>query len=391
MRNAAIVLLAVGSIELAFLGCSSDDAAPSASGSNELDAAGAGADASGEDVMTADGGSPPDSGASPSSATFTYTPAWKGVVKVEVVGGFGLATDWTQPLATLTDDGSGNFSTTVSLPPGDYLYLFKVTGDEASKAPGSFVRYALDPSNSGFSACPAASPTYSAAVANPCARLSMPQAPPASRFHVKGKVANGSGHAAGYLVVLERAEDKSHHFFVNRVTATSTGDFDLTAAPGSYRLQVLHPSFYEKTDSQRDPIELAAMRRLISTSVDLTGDVTMDGADVAYGGYAEMTPQADASAPAPPTSFHFTLAPGATSARLAIYGPGSTVGDPWFLSAPTDAGTMSFDGGFNTAQATDAGIGDGIRYFWGTEQQFPKTDASVGWTGQTMVFPIEWQ
>src|SRR5438874_2437217 len=67
------------------------------------------------------GGGGDDAGTT--AVTFSYRPSWSGVTAVEVVGGFGQASDWTTPLASLTDVGGGTYSATVQLAAGAYPYL----------------------------------------------------------------------------------------------------------------------------------------------------------------------------------------------------------------------------------------------------------------------------
>ena len=339
------------------------------------------------DAPDAEAGATVDS-STPLPVTFTYKPSWKGVKSVEVLGAFGQSTDWTAPFVTLANDGSGTFSaTSPALPVGQYAYVFKVTGDEAAAAPEKLVHYAVDPSLSAFVACPAEAPTYSKAAANPCSQLSVPQAPASTLGHVRGVVVSGGAPIAGYLVVIERDETKSHHAFVNRSTTGADGTFDLTVAEGMYRAQVLHPTFYKETDAERtSPETLAAVRRTISSSVLVAADTNLGEAEVAYETYAAMQPRGSATLP---TTFAFTV-PVGTKARAAVYGPGNNIGDPWWVAPLGTTGSDVFDGGFDTAQANDAGLEPDAHYSWGTEQQYPKTDGGVTWTAQSMVFPIQW-
>lgn len=370
---------------------------------------------SGSDSVSAppapDAGGPPDTGATPpddgssaqdapadtrvgSAVTFSYTPAWKGAKKVEVYGAFGTATDWKQAFVALADSGSGTFTGTAQVPPGQVPYLFKVTGDEAAATgkTDTLARFAVDPGNPAFVPCPPGSPTFDKVAPNPCSQLTAPQAAAAPTYHFRGSVTSGGAPVAGYLVVLERQEPKSHHFFVNRATTGADGAFDVPAATGSYRVQVQHPTYLAQTDAMRtDPAQLAALRRAISSPLLLTQDTTVSAVEVAFAGYAAMQPQSDAGALALPASFVFTRMAGTTAGRLAVYGPGPEIGDPWYAGPLGTATTAEFDGGFNTPQAPDAGLAPDAQYWWGTEQNYPKTDGGVGWTAQTMVLPVRFQ
>jgi hypothetical protein len=310
------------------------------------------------------------------------------VSAVPVIGGFGHARAWTMPLVTLASDGSGGFTGSADLPPGNYLYAFKVVGDAQAATPDTYARYAIDPASSAWGPCPMQSPTYDKNNPNPCSLLAVPVANPPTVHHVRGTVMLDGQAASGYLVVIERDETMSHHFFEDRATTAQDGTFDLVVAPGAHRLQVLHPTYLAQTDAQRDPIALAALRRAISSSFMVSADVSVPSPDVGYHAYAKFAPTGDAGGP--PTQFTF----GDGGARLTVYGTGNMgaandIGDPWFSSAMTVTGTMDFDGGFNTKQANETAVKPGERYFWGVENA-DRSDGGVTWTGQTMVFPITW-
>jgi hypothetical protein len=377
------------------LGCSSSNSSSSSSSedggsdSSTTTDSGAGSDAPGEAASDAGG----DAG--PVSVTFAYTPQWDGVTKVEVVGGFGLPSDWskTQALVTLTKSGS-KYTGTAMLPPGTYLYVFRVIGDALAPNPSTYGRYAVDPLDPAFDKCPMASPTYSKIDVNPCSQITVTSAggpAPASPVHVKGTVTLDGAAASGWMVWIEREEPKSHHFFANRVTTGTDGSFDLVGSAGSYRLQVQYPTLLTQTDLQRDPTTLQALRRAISAAFKLaTADLTVPVPDVGFHTYSQFAPSGDAGAL--PTQFSFESA---ASARLDVYGgPGDggvvNIGDPWFASAPTMDGGAEFDGGFNTMQAQQTAVVAGTRYMWGTEESFG-VDAGLGWTNQSMVFPVTWQ
>ncbi len=330
--------------------------------------------------------------AAPGSVTFAYAPAWKGATKVEVYGAFGTATDWKQPFTTLADNGSGTFTGTAAVPPGQFPYVFKVTGDEAAAKPDTYARFTVDPGNPAFVPCPAESPTFDKNAPNPCSQLTAPQPAAASTYHFKGLVTTGGAPVAGFLVQLDREEPKSHHFFVNRVTTGADGAFDIVAATGSYRVQVLHPTYLAQTDAQRtSPASLAALRRSISSALLLSQDTTVSAAEVGYAGYGAMDPQGDAGTLPLPATFTFTVSPGTAGARLTLYGPGASIGDPWYAGPLKTTGSADFDGGFNTNKAPDSGLVPDAQYWWGTEQQYAKAEGGVGWTAQTMVLPVRFQ
>ena len=336
----------------------------------------------------------PEADTTPVTVTFAYAPQWSGVTKVEVVGGFGMASDWskTESLVTLTASGA-TYSGTASLPPGVYLYVFRVTGD-AQAVPTTAARYSLDPLETSFAPCPAQSPTYDKTEPNPCSQITVMTSggpAPASPVHVKGNVAVDGAAASTWMVVLEREETTSHHFFVNRVTVGTDGSFDLVGSAGSYRLQVQYPTLLSASDLERDPLQLPALRRAISAAFPLsTGAITVVAPDLAFHDYAQFAPTGDGGTL--PTRFTFD---NGTEAKLDVYGrPGDggvvNIGDPWFTSGTANDGGAMFGGNFNTAQSTEDAAAPATRYMWGTEEPFG-VDASVAWTKQTLVFPITWQ
>jgi hypothetical protein len=321
--------------------------------------------------------------------TFNYTPSWSGVTSVAVIGGFGLAGDWTQPLVTLAPNG-GTFTGSVHLPAGQYPYVLHVIGDaDAGAQAATLSRYVIDPASAAFVACPAASPTYSAANANPCGVASPGSA--ASQMHVRGRVVADGAPAAGYLVLLEREEAASHHFFSDRLTTASDGAYDFVAAAGSYRIQVQHPQFEAKTDAQLVPDTLPTVRRTISTAFAVAADVAMSDAEVAFHDYAKLAPRTTAKLPAT-----FTFGTGAPAAHLEVYGTarlgvGNEIGDPWFSGPATQTGTAVFEGTFTTMQAGETTAAVGERYFWGIERKSAADASGLSWTAQSLVVPITFQ
>lgn len=379
MKTSWLIALATCSATRAFVACSSDDSSNNTTADSGTPAT--------------DSGNAPDSPAvdssAPVSVTFSYDPGWAGVSAVAVLGGFGQTSDWTMPLVTLKNDGSGHFSGSAMLPPGSYPYVFKVTGDaQAGTASATMSRYAIDPAVSAFVACPMASPTFSKIDSNPCSQLVVPQGAADPAFHVKGVVNVDGAPAPGYLVEIEREEPMSHHFFANRVTTGADGAFDMKGAKGNYRIQVLHPSYLTTTDQQLDPVKLGTLRRQISAAFMVAADVTLPPVELSFHTYASFSPT---GATTLPTTFGWTST---LPSRVTVYGTGMDggspeIGDPWFAGALTGGGTATFDGGFNTKQAAQTAVNPGERYFWGIEE-LDAVDGGVSWTAQTMVLPITW-
>lgn len=341
---------------------------------------------------------------------FQYTPGWAGVTAVSVVGGFGQPSDWKplEPFVDLVADGHGGFSGSAQLPAGTYPYLFLVTGDEAASSPATYARYVVDPANSSYEACPAGSPTFTDAAPQPCSTVTAPQSTPAALLRVSGTVTSSGAPEPGYLVILERDETGSHHYMANRTNTapkpdagtgdggvTTEGTYAFLVAPGKYRLQVWHPTLLSETDEQRSPTTLQALREAVSSPVEVQAAVAFPNVDVAYTAaeYDALSPRNDGDGGAAlPTSFTFTVANGSHGAEVAVYGPGSSVEDPWWQSAmERDGGTVVFDGGFNLSTGAGTSVQPGTQYWWGVWQYPPASDAGVSWSNQSMVFPITWQ
>jgi hypothetical protein len=372
---------------------SGDSSSASTTGSGGSGGGGGGSGGNGTTATSSSASSSAGTGGSADPAMFRYAPSWPGVTAVTVIGGFGLATDWDpkQPYATLTKGADGAWTAPVSLPDGSYPYLFQVTGDDSATA--GFNRYAMDGATSAFVPCPAASPTYNLTNSNPCSQLTLPLAPPDALHHVKGVVTFDGAGIAGYLVQLDREEPMSHHFFEDRTVTAPDGSFDLVTAAASVRIQVLHPTYLSKTDAQRDPLALAALRRAISSSVQIDKNVKLGPVEVAYHDYPQTLPVGMATLP---TTLQITVIPGYTQARASVYGSAQamfkSIGDPWFSSAYGVATAVPFDGTFNTKKATEMAVKPGEKYFWGTWQRGAAAPAGgVQWEGESMVFPIVWQ
>ena len=383
------LLLAFGVTSVAVgIACSGSDSDATSSSSSGGPSAEAGAETAAPPPPTEAGA---DGSVTTHAVTFSYRPSWKGVKSVEVIGAFGqgVDNDWKKPFVTLAADGTGAFVGKTSLAAGHYLYLFQVTGDADGPAGAKgdkLARYAIDPTLSAFVVCPEGSPTAKGEAANPCSDLTVPQAAPAPLFHARGVVQSGGAPIAGYLVEIERQEPSSHHMFADRVTTGANGTFDLAVAAGTYRFQVLHPTFYAMTDAQRtSPETLGAVRRTLSSGVLISADAEINAAEVAFDAYAAMTPR---GASALPTTFAFTV-PAGSKARAALYGTGPEIGDPWWTAPFGTATSDVFDGGFNTSKAPDGGLKPDASYAWGTEQQYAAPAGGVSWTAQSMVFPVQ--
>jgi hypothetical protein len=313
-----------------------------------------------------------------------------------VIGGFGQGSgvDWVTPIATLTMGSDGSFTGSAMVPAGMYPYLFHVVGDNAAgSGSATYARYSLDPTVAEYEACPSGSPT-AGADPNPCSLVTVPQDNPEPMFKVKGTVTLGGSDAAKYLVVLERDEASSHHFFVNRVATGASGTYTFSVAAGTYRVQVQWPSYEAMKDSQVNPSKADTVRRSISAAFPVSATVQVSNADVTPPDYATFGPSGSASPL--PTTFTF---PAVATTKLDVYGPGAEIGDPWYAGSATGSGSASFDGTFNTQQAGSDAVDPSKTYSWGIEWTPSNVEVGSGgsgsdngakWTAQSLVYPVSW-
>jgi hypothetical protein len=351
-------------------------------------------------AMTDAGGTTDGSALSPDAlytdpVAFTYKPGWLGVQSVDVIGGFGMGSgvDWVTPIATLTEGSDGSFSGSAMVPAGTYPYLFHVIGDYAAgSGSATYPRYSLDETVAEYEECPAG-PT-AGKDPNPCSLVTVPQDNPEAMYKVKGSVTLDGSDAAKYLVVLERDEPSSHHYFVNRVATGANGTYTFNVAAGTYRVQVQWSGYEAMKDSQIDPNKVDAVRRTISSAFAVAATTQVSDADVTPPDYTKFAPSGSASPL--PTTFTF---PAVAATHLEVYGPGSEINDPWYSGSATATGSASFDGTFNTMQAGSDAVDTTDTYSWGVE--WAQTDLVTGsgsdgsdngakWTAQSLVYPVSW-
>jgi hypothetical protein len=339
------------------------------------------------------------------AVTFSYTPGWAGVNAVDLYGAFGTSTDWTSPYMTLTANADNTvYSGSAMLVAGTYTYLFQVIGDDAAATGKTTThpQYSLDPTQTGYAACPSGAPTYSATATppNPCSQLAVPQGAAATLYTISGTVDQNGSAAGSYLVVVERDEETStpatHHYFANRATTAANGTYSLSVAPGHYLVDIEYPGYESMEDSQLDPVTEGILRRDVSSVFDVTAAAqAIPTVDMVYAGYATFLPTGTVATTPAATTFTF---PTTTAAKLDIYGNGNEIGDPWYAAAATTTGgSAAFGSGasageFNTKQAGSA-MGQpptaGTKYWWGLELPLAAS-GGVAFTQQTMVMPITW-
>jgi len=316
---------------------------------------------------------------------FKYTPDWSGVTAVSVIGGFGLAGDWHEPLLALSRAPDGTFSGTARLAAGQYTYLFQTTGDAAAD-PATQKHLFIDPTLSAFMECPTGSPSASDKAKNPCSLLTVPQPSEAPTFHVRGSVAAGAP-LPNWLVQIDREEPKSHHFGVNRAVTGADGKYDFSVAAGSYRIQLFIPDYESKTDAERTPLSMPFVRRAISTPVVIAADVVLGAADVSFKDYSQMSP-VNGVASSLPVTLTFTLPAGGAKVHASIYAPRALASDPWWNSPGSTQTSASFAGTFNTGMAAEPNAVPGELYYWGVFVDSPPSASGLVWTRQSMLFPL---
>lgn len=364
---------------------------------------------SGPDAGSDGSGGPADA-SNLDPVTFSYTPQWNGVQSIAVLGSFGSSTDWTAPLIMLQPTGSGEagsanteYAGEAMLPPGSYEYEYEIVGDNAagSADAATYTRYAIDPNVSAYGTCPVDAPGYKQDAENPCSMINVPQGLADETYTVSGSavwmgsdVGSGSASSANYIVVIERDESGSHPFFVNRRASNSKGGYNFIVAPGMYRVLVQNPSILSKKDSQEIATKVEEIRQTSSAAFPVSAaNVGVSPADVTPPNYAAFAPSGSAAA-APPTTFTF---PTGIDAKLDVYGSAAEIGDPFYqATAATTGGSTMFDGTFNTkaGSGSDGSAGSiepHVTYQWGIE--YPgagSAGATIKWTVQSMVFPVEW-
>jgi hypothetical protein len=301
-------------------------------------------------------------------------PRWKGVTSVDVYGGFGQSTDWTMPFLSLTNDGSGTFTGTHALPNGTYNYYFRVHGSaDALVHDGTWL---LDEENPSFAPHPAGAP-----LGRSVSTVTVPQAPAAPLYHLKGAVLFGGQPQSCYSVQLEAGEliDAGHvvseHTTANFAESAADGTFDFPVAAGPFGLIVKFPfgMFSAYPDPKTTPSVGVARQ-----NVTVSGDVTMPDVDISYPDYALMSPT-DGGTFSLPVTFHFTVVPGSTGANPSITATNIAGNDPAWYLPPSMNTTGEFDGGIAY------GLHFGQTYWWGAWQN------RGTWREESLLFPIVFQ
>jgi len=373
------------------IGCGSDHAATSADASAGADApvdAAADAPASVLALSCAATGSatfapnpcPAPSGAS-GHADFCFRPQWPGVTGVDVYGGFGQATDWTQPFVSLTDDGSGTFTGSATIANGDYPYLFRVHGTADNLVRDG--QYLLDQTNASFVPAPAQAP-----VMRSVSQLVVPQPTTTALHHFTGHVMYGAIAQPCFSVALEVGELRdgsmvvSEHYTANFAESAADGSFDFAVADGEVMAIVRYP--FELAGMQApypDPASTPALGYARTTQQIAGADLALPALDVTYAetDYSAMSPTGGAGSL--PQTFTLGVLPTAQTASVAVIATNIAGNDPAYESKPSTMTSVPWDGTFGNGKQAQTGT----TYYWGTWQQ------GATWNTESLLFPITFE
>ncbi len=314
---------------------------------------------------------------------------------MDVYGGFGQKTDWAAPFLTLTDDGTGTFTGTASLPDGSYPYLFRPTGtDDGLVEKG---RYFVDQNNPSFAPSPPGSPQYVAGskVPRSVSSLTVPQGP-ASVVHIKGSVVFGGAPQPCFSVDLEAGEvtkpgggAAQEHNTANYTESASDGTFDFPVTPGAYQLAVRYPfPLYDSGASYPDPVKTGSLGCAVIVPAMVTADTTLPELDARFPGYATMSPSGGSASL--PATFDFSLVPGSLGASFDVIGTSTACDDPAYATTYGTATSVTYDGTIGSVM-TGKTVTLGQTYYWGTRQKLPASGSGsggAGWTTESLLFPI---
>ena len=401
---------------LGYLGCSGDAANDLGSSGGDGDSGSSASDGggSGDGGVVGDGASGGDGGVSPivlsctttttafapndcpaltsthGQASFCYRPQWPGVTSVDVyLSQNGQASDWSAPFLSLTDDGSGTFTGTKSIPDSatGYPYVFKVQGDTDGVMKG-LTPYLNDQLNPSFTPAPTGCPLQRSVSV-----LTVPQTQP-TLYHVRGKIVYAGAPQPCYAIDLEAGEllkpgggVLSEHGTANFAQSKADGTFDFPVAVGQQSLVIKYPFKLVLPDGgYPDPASTPTVGTIRGGYTVVASDVTLDPADVEYPAtaYAAMAPTGGSSNL--PTTFTWSFSPGSRKTQASFAGTSIAGNDPLWASGFSTATTATFDGGYGNGSA----VTPGTTYYWGAWQQLgPNEDGGIQWTTQSLLYPIQ--
>ena len=321
--------------------------------------------------------------------SFCYRSQWVGATSVSVYGGFGQATDWTDPFLVLKNDGTGTFTGTTTLASGSYPYVFKAQGSADNLVTGDHVF--LDQENPAVMPSPAGAPDKRSVSV-----VTVPQPSASAIVHIKGTVLYKGIPQSCYSIDLEAGENDlagkvvSEHDTANFTESASDGTFDFPVAVGApYGVVVRFPFLLSGADagypnpSTTPSVGTARTGDLVTP----TADLTLDPIDMSFSeaDYAAMSPT-DGMATLPVT-FTFPIIAGATGGGYAAVISTDIAGnDPAYASPVGTATSVMWNGAFG---GMGGNVVDGTRYYWGAwERRNPLEDGGTTWTEESLLFPI---
>ncbi|HEY1557434.1 MAG TPA: hypothetical protein VGF94_21510 [Kofleriaceae bacterium] len=318
-------------------------------------------------------------------ADFCFRPQWPGVTSVDVYGGFGQATDWTQPYVSLTNDGSGTFTGGAALVDGSYPYLFRVHGTVDNLVKNG--QYLLDQTNASFVPAPAQAPGGGGTIPRAVSQLVVPQVA-STLHHLTGKVIYGATAQPCFAIALEIGELRAgstvlaEHDTANFVESGTDGSFELDVADGEVMAVVRYP--FELTGMQApypDPATTPTLGYARTTQQIAGADLALDALDVTYSetDYSAMSPTGGTGSL--PQTFALSVLPAAQTASVAVSATNIAGNDAKYQSTPSTTTAVTWDGTFGGGQQAMTGT----TYYWGTWQQ------GATWTAESLLFPIVFQ
>jgi hypothetical protein len=319
-------------------------------------------------------------------ADFCLRPQWPGVTSVDVYGGFGQATDWTQPFVSLTNDGSGTYTGTATVANGSYPYVFRVHGTYDNLVRDG--QYLLDQANPSYVPAPALAPGGGGTIPRAVSQVTVPQSTTIAVHHFTGHVMYGAIAQPCFPINLEVGELRNgskvvaEHNTANYVESGTDGSFDFDVADGEVIAIVRYPFFLSGLQAPYpDPTNTPSLGYARTTQQIAGADLALDTLDITYSetDYSAMSPTSGTGSL--PVTFTLSVLPTAQTATIAVITTNVAGNDPAYESTPSTNTSVPWTGslGGNKQAVT------GTTYYWGTWQQ------GATWNAESLLFPITLQ
>jgi hypothetical protein len=303
---------------------------------------------------------------------------------VDVVGGFGNPGDWTTPLLSLTDDGTGTFVGKAPLADGSYPFVFRVHGGADNVAKNG--THLVDQSSSHFAPPPKGAPS-----ARSVSLMTVPQVAEPS-IHVTGTVLFDGHPQPCFAVDLEAGELRqgskvlAEHDTANYVETRSDGTFDFLVAKGApYGVIVRYPFALRGLDAGYPQPSMSPVIGIARTNLEPSADIVLPSLDVQYPDYALMDPKPGSVATLPVT-FLFSVIAGSSGAQISVIANDIAGNDPLYSSGYGNETSVVWNGMFSGAAGNAK---PGQQYFWGTWQILGDAASSIKWNAESLLFPIQ--